>query len=161
MAVRFPVTPEKSAALIARMQGLSVHEADLDETFVRSGGKGGQNVNKVATCVMLLHRPTGTQVKCQKDRSQGLNRYYARVWLCDAIEKRAAHGAGGATAIISRAERDAEKRRKQKARRSRRTRHKLEGNAAPGNAKASTLVSADAESAAEDDYDWPYLGRET
>src|SRR5205807_9323064 len=68
------------------MAALGVREADLEETFVRSGGHGGQNVNKTATCVMLLHRPTGLQVKCQTTRQQGLNRFVARRLLLDKIE---------------------------------------------------------------------------
>ena len=73
----FPVSLEKEDQLAQRMTALGVRESDLDETFVRSGGHGGQNVNKVATCVMLLHRPTGLQVKCQETRQQGLNRFLA------------------------------------------------------------------------------------
>ena len=82
----FPVSPEKEAQLTQRMAALGVREADLEETFVRSGGHGGQNVNKTSTCVMLLHRPTGLQVKCQATRQQGLNRFIARRLLLDKIE---------------------------------------------------------------------------
>jgi len=82
----FPVNPEKEQQLAQRMAALGVRESDIEETFVRSGGHGGQNVNKTATCVMLLHRPTRLQVKCQTTRQQGLNRFIARRLLLDKIE---------------------------------------------------------------------------
>src|ERR1051325_11411451 len=84
----FPVSPEKSVQLVQRMAALGVREVDIDESFVRSSGHGGQNVNKVSTCVVLLHRPTGLQVKCQETRQQGLNRFLARRLLLDKIEAR-------------------------------------------------------------------------
>lgn len=79
-------SPEKEDQIAQRMAALGVREADFEETFTRSGGHGGQNVNKTSTCVMLLHRPSGLQVKCQDTRQQGMNRALARKLLLDKIE---------------------------------------------------------------------------
>ena len=80
------MTADNEDQLAQRMAALGVRDADIEESFVRSGGHGGQNVNKTATCVMLLHRPTGLQVKCQTTRHQGLNRVIARGLLLDKLE---------------------------------------------------------------------------
>lgn len=68
------------------MKQWGIFERDLEERFIRSSGRGGQNVNKVATCVYLKHTPTGIEVKCQHERTQALNRFHARVRLANKIE---------------------------------------------------------------------------
>ena len=83
----FPVSPDKLAQLQQRMTALGVNEAEIEETFVRSGGAGGQKVNKSSSCVMLLHRPTGLRVKSQTTRHQAMNRFLARRLLLDKIER--------------------------------------------------------------------------
>lgn len=84
--INFGVTEQKMEALEQRMQKCGLLETELEETFVRSGGAGGQKVNKTSTCVHLKHIPTGLAVKVQKSRSQGLNRFYARRRLCELLE---------------------------------------------------------------------------
>lgn len=84
---KFGVSIEKENALLRKMKELGVSENDLDEKFIRSGGPGGQNVNKVATCVQLKHIPTGITVKIQDDRSQGVNRFLARRSLVSKIQE--------------------------------------------------------------------------
>jgi peptide chain release factor len=95
----FTVSSDKAAALERRMLALGVRETDIEEGFVRSGGHGGQNVNKTATCVMLRHRPSGLQVKCQVTRQQGLNRFLARERLLDKIETLRGEQAAGERAL--------------------------------------------------------------
>jgi protein subunit release factor B len=115
----FPVSEEKNRWLRERMAVLGVREEDLEESFIRSSGKGGQHVNKTSTCVRIKHLPTGVEVKCMEDRSQSLNRFLARREL---LEKVALH-MGQATPASAKQE----KARRQKARRKRRSAGKYNG----------------------------------
>ncbi len=114
----FPVSASKEKELKEKMDALQIREDEIEETFVRSGGKGGQKVNKTSTCVYLKHIPTGIEVKCQEERSQGLNRYRARVILVRKLEE-----------IVKGEESEArmlrEKRRRQKRKRSKRAKEKM------------------------------------
>ncbi len=65
-----------------------LREQDLEERFVRSQGPGGQHVNKTSTCVVLRHRPTGLEVRCQSERSQSRNRALARQLLTEKLAAR-------------------------------------------------------------------------
>ena len=114
---KFGVSQAKERALEARLQALQIHEEDLEETFIRSSGPGGQHVNKTSTCVRLLHRPTGLSVKIQRSRSQGLNRFLARRLLADHVEQQFRGGE-------SPSEQRHDKIRRQKQRRGRRTKQK-------------------------------------
>ncbi len=118
MTIPFPVSIEKAKAFQSRLEALGIFERDLDEQFVRSGGHGGQNVNKVSTCVLLTHRPSGLSVRCQEDRSQAMNRYIARRRLAEMMEQKLLGAA-------SRKQQEIERIRRQKRRRSRRAKDKM------------------------------------
>ncbi len=85
--IRFPVSEEKNTFLHQRMAYLGIEEKDIEEKFVRSSKKGGQKVNKASTCVYLKHRPTGIEVKWMTERSQALNRFFARRELIRRVER--------------------------------------------------------------------------
>jgi len=112
------VSNRKYETLKARMELLGIREADLEEKFVRSGKRGGQNVNKVSTCVYLKHRPTGVTVKCQIERSQALNRFLARRILADKVDSLV-------RGRLSEERRRIEKIRRQKRKRSKRSKEKM------------------------------------
>ncbi len=117
----FGVSLEKEQALKERMEKLGIRDEDVIEKFVRSGGHGGQNVNKVATCVYLKHIPSGIEVKCQKERSQAMNRFWARRLLADKLENQIL---GEKSAQQQRIE----KIRRQKRKRSKRAKEKMLAN---------------------------------
>jgi len=114
----FNLSPKKQRELEERMRQLGVSEENLEETFIRSSGPGGQKVNKTSTCVFLRHIPTGLTVKCQEERSQALNRFLARRRLLELIEEKQ-------KGIISEEKQRIEKIRRQKRRRSKRAQEKM------------------------------------
>lgn len=126
----YNVSIEKERALLQRMERLGIRESDITERFVKGSGHGGQKINKTSSCVHLTHEPSGVEVKCQRDRSQSLNRFLARRELCDKIE---------ALVEGQRTEREQaiEKIRRQKRKRSKRAKEKmLEGKAHRAGIKA-------------------------
>ncbi len=114
----YPVAEKKQQSLAIQMFRIGIREQDLEESFVRSGGPGGQNVNKVSTCVVLRHAPSGFVIKCQKERTQAMNRYWARRMLVEKLERQ----------ILGRESEEAKrisKIRRQKRKRSRRAKDKM------------------------------------
>jgi len=116
--MKFGVRRDKEEALKAKMDSLGIKETDLKEKFIRSSKKGGQKVNKTSSCVYLKHKPTGIEVKCQKERSQALNRFLARRILINKIES-------FVRGKKTEEQRRIEKIRRQKRKRSRRAKEKM------------------------------------
>ncbi len=109
---------DKEEALKVKMASLGIREADIKEIFTLASKKGGQKVNKTSSAVYLKHMPTGIEVKCQENRSQALNRFFARRILVNKIE----------SLVLGREsaeEKAYEKIRRQKRRRSRRAKDKM------------------------------------
>src|SRR5271155_2289256 len=73
--------------IAARLAELGVRPEEVEERFVRGSGPGGQKINKTSSTVWLRHRPTGAEVRCQRERSQAANRQTA--WT-ELVAKRAA-----------------------------------------------------------------------
>lgn len=81
------VSEAKQKELESRLARLGLREADFDEEFIRGSGAGGQKINKTSVVVLLTHRPSGLQVRCQSSRSQAFNRFMARRLLADKVEE--------------------------------------------------------------------------
>ncbi|MBU0682860.1 MAG: peptide chain release factor-like protein [Candidatus Omnitrophota bacterium] len=116
--MKYGVSLRKETELKKKMRRFGVKEKDIAENFVRSSGRGGQNVNKVATCVYLKHNPTGIEVKCKQARTQGLNRFLARRILVEKIETKI-------LGKLSSEKQRIEKIRRQKRKRSKKSKEKM------------------------------------
>jgi protein subunit release factor B len=86
--LRFPVSNQKQAELTERMQRLALVEGEIDESFFKASSPGGQKANKTLSGVSLLHLPTQIRIRCQRERSQGINRFIARRLLVEELEAR-------------------------------------------------------------------------
>ncbi|NLB56055.1 MAG: peptide chain release factor-like protein [Lentisphaerae bacterium] len=108
----------KQDELLKRMEELGINERDLVEKFILGSGKGGQKINKTASCVYIKHAESGIEVKCQRSRSREMNRFFARRELCDKLEVRL-------LGEESKKQQEEEKIRRQKRRRTRRQKEKI------------------------------------
>jgi len=112
------ISEKKWQQLEYRMQALEIEDAQLEEKFVIGSGRGGQKLQKTASCVYLKHIPTGIVVKCQAERSRQSNRYFARRRLCEKLEAQR-------NLKQTKEKQQADKIRRQKKRRSRRSKQKM------------------------------------
>ena len=116
--IDFGISSAKQKELEEKLKKFNIKESDISEKFIHSSGNGGQNLNKVATCVYLKHIPTSIEIKCQKYRTQLLNRYCARKMLVEEIETRVLGEKSKKRQLI-------EKIRRQKHKRSKRAKEKI------------------------------------
>ncbi len=118
MADAITLSPETLERIKAKMAIAELSEEDIEESFLRGGGSGGQKINKTSSCVRLLHKPTGTQIRCQETRSREANRMLARRMLAEKLLE--ARKSAESARI-----QEAEKIRRQKRRRSRRQKARM------------------------------------
>ncbi len=116
--IDFGISSAKQKELEEKLKKFNIKESDISEKFIHSSGNGGQNLNKVATCVYLKHIPTSIEIKCQKYRTQLLNRYCARKMLVEEFETRVLGEKSKKRQLI-------EKIRRQKHKRSKRAKEKI------------------------------------
>lgn len=136
------IRKEKLDALYKRMEELGIREEDLIEKFILGSGKGGQKVNKTASCVYLKHIPTQIEVKCQQNRSREMNRFLARRELCEQIASKIHQEKTAKQQLM-------EKIRRQKKKRSRRAKEKM----LQEKKKRSEVKSYRSSPTREDNYD--------
>jgi protein subunit release factor B len=86
------VAPAKVEALRARIARLGIDLANVEEQFIRGGGRGGQKINKTASCVVLHYPPLDLRVRCQRERRRSLNRFFALRELVDQVEMQVSPG---------------------------------------------------------------------
>ncbi len=110
------ISRDKIREVLSRMTSLGLHRDDLEESFTRGSGAGGQKINKTSSTVILKHLPTGLEVRCQKQRSLAQNRYQARIDLCDKFESlRQARKLSVAAAVAKKRAQTRKRSRRQKA----------------------------------------------
>lgn len=110
--------PETIQRIQSRMALAELADADIEETFVRGSGSGGQKINKTSSCVQLKHLPTGTIIRCQETRSREANRWLAREMLAERLLQ-------ARESELSARRQEEEKIRRQKRRRSRRQKARM------------------------------------
>lgn len=123
MNLHFAVSEPKYRKLLERMLELGVTEDQLEESFTRSSGSGGQHLNKTSTAVRIKHIPSGIEARCSRERSQSLNRFLARRELLEKIAR--------SRGLQTEEDSLADKLRKQKARRGRRSSSSCNANKTP------------------------------
>lgn len=95
-----------NAEIETKLNSLGASSTEVEEKFIRGSGPGGQKINKTSSTVWLRHRPTGVEVRCQRERSQSANRELAWQELCQKLEARVREAKA---AVVD--EREAERRR--------------------------------------------------